>query len=188
MKSTWHLVETASENLSFGQPILESGNVTKLMVGGGVFGGEYKIVNTVVTEEGTSLKCTICVTVTGCLTGGKIFIGDACSAKAVGHNIYPLVADQKNMIPSDAPVEEEKCILDEPGLYTKKDLMKKVGCECITQMTLVLITGEATYVDGTGSWPIEECGTTINNNGKCLDDFVLNISANSSVFFTKEGY
>lgn len=186
LTSTWHLVDTASEPLSFGEQKLESGTTTKIMVGGGIFGGEYKIVNTITTEEGTSHKCVICVTVVGCLTGGTVLIGDACSSKGVGCNIYPLVPTQDNTIPCETPAPEDKCVL-ETGIYTGDELLNKVACSCITEMTFVLIEGSATYIDGTGSWPIEECGTIIENGGACINNFVLKVNANSSVFFTKKG-
>lgn len=185
LNSTWHLVENASENLKFEDQLIESGIITKIMVSGGVFGGEYKIVNKITTEEGTTHKCVVCITVRGCLTGGTIMIGDACNPKPVACHTRPLLPCENDQI-SIAPEPLEKSII-ESGIYTRNDILNKLGISCIKNITFVLIEGSALYIDGTGSWPIESKGTTVDNCGQCLEDFVINVSEGSSIFFTHEG-
>ena len=181
--SKWYLNDTASTPLSFGEQKIEL-NTTSIMVGGGVHSGEYKVVNHITTEEGTSHRIVVCVKVIGCLTGGLIYVGDECCKKAVAHNMIPMKPCDGNLIPVETCEPIVKCRLQE-GQYSLSDILQ--DDTCVTKLTLILIEGSAQYIDSSGNYPIDNCnGVTIENNGMCINDFIVNVSANSSIFFSKE--
>lgn len=165
VKSEWFISKEASVPLEFDNEVL-SNNISSIQISGGVWGGEYTVINKVCTEEGNELQKIFCVTVKCDIPGDMINVN------------------------TTKPVQTESCKVTSVAYKnTLHEGMFDNDCfsnQCICCLTLVLVKGSASIISNGTTYPITSEGITVNNDGMNLEPFIINVLCDSVVHYQME--
>jgi len=161
MSSKWLLNKTASVKLKFGEQSF-SPTTSSIFISGGIYSGEYELINEITTERGETCLKTVCIK----LTGSEYFNSEVIEA------------------PSCEVIQEEDMCVPEgfvmQGTYSKSQFCNLPYCSIVFH----LIEGSARILDTEYHELCVGMPASIESSDMSdLDNFFLVVDCNSKVMY-----
>lgn len=175
MHSEWWLEQNSSSPPELINNTFDNFN-SSVLIQGGLIGTEYKLWNMIYTENGQTLKISVCVKIVGEITVIPVYQ----NGQQIGIANYP----SSNMVNVNNNVTStivENSTFKE-GTYSNSNFCPEPICN----LKINLLCGEAVlvYTDNMGQTqtiPVCTSGVTINNDGEALTNFYVIVQPNSEI-------